>query len=352
MGGKKLHRRTRGTGSVYRRGGRWVGKVPNGRGATGKVRYKHVTADTKEECERLMRGPPVPAVAAAGAEVTVGQWAQRWLGTLAVRPSTRAMYELAVRHVTAALGARPLSAVAVSDVRDMLTGWLRAGGGTMAPTTANQTLRIARIMSKAAVVDGVLARDPFALCAPVKYDRPDLDPFTAAELRAFVGAWDRHPWCPLFATAACTGLRSGELRALDVGDWTGAALKVTKTDTRHGIGPPKSRQSRRTVPAPAALVPRLRALARRKGGPLFRYNGERFGQSDVFYLFTKLCAELGIRRRKFHCLRHGFITLLVAGGTPLGDVARHVGHTVAELVKTYLHASNSDVGAAVSELFP
>lgn len=343
-------RRARGTGSVLpdpRRGG-WLGKVPVGKYPDGRTRYKEVRGATQAEVVAKMRlvAPPDPDT------LTVAEWAERWFAGLSVRTSSKANYRRAKELIVGSLGSVRLVDVTVGQVSAALASWVTPKRGA---STANLTLHIARVMSAVAVREGLLARDPFALCPLLKVERKPIDPFTPAELKAIVNAWQRHRSGPWFALAASTGLRMGELSALDVTDVDTAAwtVSVTKTyDVRYGVGPPKSRHGRRVVPVPEpARAAVLSAIAGRAAGVLFEpIKGGRLNGAYIYRRLAALCGQLGIRPRNPHQLRHGVGTALNAAGVPIADAARHLGHSKAVYVATYLHPSGADVGAVLASL--
>jgi integrase len=342
-------RRARGSGSGpypdKRRGG-WYGKVPIGRYDDGRTRYTEVRGATQAEVVAKMKAvePPDPA------SVTVKEWSARWLAGIDVRPSTRRGYvkQLDARLLPS-LGHVKFADLAVSTVRAALVGWSKDG-----VPTANRTLQVAATMTQAAVIDGILARNPFADCPRLKYTAKELDPFSLAELRQIVA--NRHTSAAdLLAFVAATGVRIGEAAALDVTDYdriTGRA-SITKTwTTDHGTREPKSKHGRRTITVPAQARPAVeRAIDGRTTGVLFRSkSGERFTNSQTFIALGRVCGKLGLRKRGPHQLRHGVLSSLVNSGAPLGDVAKFAGHSVAQLIKTYLHASNADPGAVFEGL--
>jgi integrase len=47
----------------------------------------------------------------------------------------------------------------------------------------------------------------------------------------------------------------------------------------------------------------------------------------------------GLRRIRFHDLRHSFVTYCAAAGVPLAKVGDWVGHSDAKITEIYRHAS-------------
>lgn len=140
-----------------------------------------------------------------------------------------------------------------------------------------------------------------------------------------------------------------------MGDYDPATGRIAITKTYspdHGVGPPKSRYSRRTLDLPPqARAVVEEAIAGRRSGVLFRTaTGRRLDHSHLLERFARLLTLLGLRQRTPHAMRHGVATAQVAAGVPLGDVARWMGDTVEMIVKTYLHQTGADVRGAMTKI--
>src|SRR5829696_3236637 len=147
----------------------------------------------------------------------------------------------------------------------------------------------------------------------------------------------------LFTAAAFTGLRMGELRALRWGDVDFAARRVhvRRNYTSRALGDPKSGKVR-SVPLIDQAIPAFDRLSRR----------ERFtdrddlvfcsptgGYVDDSRLRKRYFAALeraGLKRLRFHDLRHTFGTLAVQA-FPLTDVMAYMGHADISTTMVYVH---------------
>lgn len=341
----KPTRGPRGLGTVFRttRRGKpvWVGRRTVG------GRRVEVSAATQRECVRKLAaaGPPGP-------DVTVAQWAGRWLAGLSVRASTLESYRRSLLVHCAPLGPVPLKDLVPSRVNALL---VQLGKSGLAPGSVANVHAHGRACLQAAVRDGLLAANPFSLARRPKVEKKDIDPFALSELDAVIGESETLSAGPLVALLAGTGMRLGEASALDVADWDPRAgtVAVTKTYSRRfGVGPPKSANGRRTITVPAPCRPALDAAAgSRTAGPLFATRaGNRPIKSLVQRAFRRLLGRLGLRYRSVHQLRHSVATHLISAGHPIGDVAAYLGDSEAVVVRTYLHPSGSDAGAAMDRL--
>lgn len=352
---KKASRRARGTGSIFfhEGKGRWVGRKVIGKKANGEPLKVERWGDTQREVIAKLEAALPP-----GEDTTVAAWAARWLSTLTVRPATRANYEEAfAHHLVPAIGHLPVKDVRPSRIEALAAALAKPAGDRKAlhPNTVRKVLGHARTLFAAAVREELIPTNPVAVARKPKGEKTEIDPLPPAELKQVIAAVAGLSAGPLLALLAGTGCRLGEASALDVADWDPKAgtVAITKTYSRRfGLGPPKSKHSKRTITVPVPVRPYLvAAAAGRAAGPLFTSeSGNRFIKSLIQRAFTRLLARLGLRRRSPHQLRHSVATMLISDGQPLGDVAKYLGDSVQTVVKTYLHPSGSNPAAALDRL--
>ncbi|MCM3656336.1 site-specific integrase [Agromyces mediolanus] len=175
--------------------------------------------------------------------------------------------------------------------------------------------------------------------------------------------------------AAYTGLRTGELEGLRIGDVNLFARQPYVRVQRQaqftaGVGweyiAPKPNKSIQNVPLHPVLVERLRAHlkqhhpslsnpdaplwpGRRRGG-----HGKSRGALDYSIQFNHgnmykkhfapALAELGIPAVRWHDLRHFYASACASAGLPIERVAKFMGHAdIATMYKHDLHSFNDDL---------
>lgn len=148
----------------------------------------------------------------------------------------------------------------------------------------------------------------------------------------------------LFITAACTGLRLGELLALrwsDV-DFRAGALIVSRAMSAGEESSTKSRRPR-TVPLAEQAATELQGLRER---PRFtshtdhvfcRPDGAPLDRSAVRSRFIRAQEQAGVRVRRFHDLRHTFGSLAIQQ-FDLVAVKDMMGHSKLTTTERYLHS--------------
>jgi integrase len=139
----------------------------------------------------------------------------------------------------------------------------------------------------------------------------------------------------LYLTAACTGLRQGELVALrwrDV-DWSADLIRVRRNYTRGQFGTPKTRRSVRAVPMAKRVAAELKSQlddSRYAGDDDLVFGNPRTGlpydASRMRKRFQDALVRASVRPVRFHDLRHTFGTRMAAAGAPLRAIQEWMGH--------------------------
>lgn len=168
----------------------------------------------------------------------------------------------------------------------------------------------------------------------------------------------------LYLTAALTGLRQGELVALqwqDV-DWTAEAIRVRLNYTRGAQGTPKSGRER-SVPMAPQVAGALDRLLRAQGwandhearcGLVFPHpaTGSFYDASKMRKRFDTAIATAGVPRITFHELRHTFGTTMAAKGIDVRRLQEWMGHADLKTTLIYLHhAPRREDAAAIGRAF-
>lgn len=328
--------------------GRWVGRVPVGRKPGGGTLYREVWGRTQGEVVRRMA-----AAAPPGPDVTVREWADRWLTTLTNRDQSARSYRERIAHVLPALGHVRLSAVTAADIEALAAGLVK----THAKSTTAAVLKVASVMFRAAVRARLIPTNPVADARKPRVPRGKREVCTPAQLAEVIAAHDHYAAAGPLSLMAGVGCRVGEALALDVTDFDPQAgtISITKTLVlvTGKIGPPKSENGVRTIRVPKAVVPVLvAAVAGRTSGPLFRSStGRRYRHSACDAAMRQLSRDLELPPGNSHLLRHSVATALVAAGVPVADVARYLGDSVETIVRTYLHAGDADPSQAMDVIF-
>lgn len=276
-----------------------------------------------------------------GPTVTVGEWADRWLKGLRVRPSTKAIYKHTIeKRIRPSFGPVRLTELTTWHIEAEVAEWAK-GDNKLSSSTITATLARLSSCLQAAVRANLIPRNPTSLVRRHRHTRAKLDLFSPDELRQIIAlASTRREWYP-FAACAAIGCRIGESIALDEHDYADATaeLSIERTWTRAGVGPPKSERGIRTVRVPASI----RAL--------FAGAWPRCPYATILKRWGVFLKRAGLRYRNIHQLRHTVASHALAAGVSLSNVARDLGDTEETIVKTYLHPTpGADVCDAMEKL--
>jgi integrase len=386
-------RKANGEGTVYRRkDGRWeaAGFADFPDGTRRRVRaYADTRAEALARLAWNIQAAGRGALAVAGG-VTVGEYVTTWMATVAghrLRASTLETYRTYVqRFVLPHLGSRPLAALSPKDIRrwlDRLASECQccrqgfdakrpaarqrccALGACCRKVLASATVAYTHGILKSALADAVreeqLSRNVATLAPAPPIRSAPINPWTAAEAQAFLAhIRGRERFALAFELALRTGLRIGEVCALswDDVDLDKNVLTVRRSLRRHlnGAGltltEPKTKAARRRIPLPPGCAELLRAHRARQDA-VKATMGARWVESglivttlvgtavDPVHLskyFQDAVRRAGVRKIRFHDLRHTCATLLLESGADLTVIKDLLGHSKIQITAdVYTH---------------
>jgi integrase len=199
-------------------------------------------------------------------------------------------------------------------------------------------LKIVKGICKFAVEEGWVRKNvALHVECSLNYDG-SYDYFTAGEIERLIAhARDEYDAC-LYATAAYTGLRRGEIFGLQWGDidFDGARIVVKRNYSGRELVTPKNGRTR-VVPLVPALAERLENFRANPPGPsAFIFPGSADAAMDRYRATLK---RAGLRHLPFHSLRHSFGSYAVTVAT-LVQVRDWLGHSDLRMTARYLHVKN------------
>lgn len=332
---------------------RWKGNRWRARYRTPDGKSRGRVFDRKVDAERFLvsmeHGKLTGAyVDPSAGKVTVAAYWSTWAARQPWRQSSRDVAASYFRnHVEPGIGGRPLNTLRRGDIE----AWGRSLA--VADRTARQIIQYVSTMLDAAVADGLLASNPARGASRPRVESQPIVPFTFTEvdaLRAGAPDWFR----VALDLGLGAGLRQSEATGLTVDrvDFLRRQLTVDRQLVSPVVGeptfgPPKSKRSYRTVPLADAVVEALAVHLERFGAGehgllLHAPNGsamrrQMFGE---WWRKTRATADLPVAR--FHDTRHTFASVLLSGGVSVAAAAEYLGHSPAELLRTYAHLVPQD----------
>lgn len=365
---RKTQRRSPGEGSVfeYRGAHRGVVTWTDPDGTRRRRTVKGATAkEARDRLDKLRDDLRLGTLTPAGASLTVAAYLTEWIerDRARVRPSTWRGRETHVRvYLVPSLGRLTLSRLASKDVERATTAWIksgrpvtaeqrrrgRQGHAPIAPLTARHVRSTLRLALADAVRDGLVGRNAAADARPPYVEHRAVTYLPAADVRKLLDATRDDDLGPLYALAATTGLRLGELLGLAWrdADLTAGTLTVRRSLARAtgggwALAEPKSARSRRTIPLPAtarAALDRQKVrqdALRAAAGTAWQDRddlvftdaiGRPMRPEGVSVAFGKAREAAGVPPVRFHDLRHSAATMMLAEGVPLAVISEWLGH--------------------------
>jgi integrase len=307
-------------------------------------------------------------------------FAEEWLRDYArgnVKPSTYVTYEGSLRnHLVPEFGELYLSQITRKAIDALIADWLAAGPryqerlqqarelelaaareerraprpirlGRSAGTISNALTPFRKMLGDA-VEWGYLTTNPAAGVKRPRVEREEMEVLSADEVRKLLDGVDekgrphvRPESRTLLLCAVATGMRRGEVLGLKWGDvdWNGRRVWVRRSvDSGGVVHSPKSKGSTRAIAMPTSLASALRL--HRMASP-FKDEGDFIFASStgtpleprnvVRREFEPALRRAGLRRIRFHDLRHTFASLLIAQGEHPKLIAEQLGHASVQI---------------------
>jgi integrase len=364
-------RRKKGEGSIYQRtDGRWAAMLTDGR--KRKFIYASTSDEAKDKLARA-RNQQLDHIPFTDERLTVGHWLNTWLRNVkppATMPKTWITYEGFVRlHLTPHLGHIPLVKLQPQDVRDFLSARLDSGLSARTVKHLRATLRAAL---NQAIEDEILHRNVAAKVKPPEVQPRTMDVYTPQEARLLIEAAKGHRLEALFTAATALGLRMGECLGLQWPDIDfarrmltvrhslqrvkrvrrGDVVKKGEAVTERLLGRPKGKKIK-SLHLPLAVSEalhrhqakqveeRLLAGTAWKGDGRYVFTstvGTPLEQRRLDHEFKNLCDMAGLRRIRFHDLRHSAASILIAQGVHPKAIQELLRHSSIQLtMDTYGH---------------
>jgi len=283
--------------------------------------------------------------------ILFSEFAERWIRDYAhvsLKPATCETYSFLInKHFNPVFGPLPITHLTTGEIQSLVARLLR--DEKLAPKSVNNTLILLKTMLKHAKQWGYLRENPAQDVKRLRIEPREMDFLIPKEIQLLLKHAEGETYKTLFLTAVLTGMRQGELFALQWGDidWNQNRIYVRRSlywRARKNTRPdencwvfiePKSRLSRRMI----VVSPKLRealelyrlicpvspddlVFCTRKGTPLDRATmlAERFWPA---------LTRAGVRRVRFHDLRHTYTALLISQGENVKFIQTQLGHASA-----------------------
>lgn len=274
----------------------------------------------------------------------VERWRTDYLGAAQLKPSTLSAYRSVLeRHLLPYFGTMKLDRITPALVQRFVAEKIAersARGRPYQPKTVKNSIRVLSKIFNTAIDWQMLVRSPVARLRLPRVERKEMDFLRPTEVRLLLDAAasidpELHA---VLLLAVLSGMRQGELFALQWGDidWVRVSIQVRRAFSRGQLLSPKTATSVREVRVGQAVLTTLREhqarcdgrseflFSTRTGAPLDRSNLVKRGFEPALRL-------AGLRRIRFHDLRHTYASLMINEGANLKFVSRQLGHSSIQI---------------------
>ena len=314
------------------------------------------------------RSKPSPKLPTLGEQYE--KFSKAYMQPARIKETTRSSYEMSFRvHILPELGSCRLDEITYSRMELFVAHLVDKG---LAKYSIQLILAALSILFTHAKKNGLVSHNPVRGLgdlykhAPTRHEA--IEPLTHEEVPVFLqGALRYDPkHYPLYLAALHTGLRSGEqvgLKWIDVD--SNSKYVLVRRSVVDGRETSTKTGKTRKVDLSDALLSELRALKTRtqetylKEGRneipewIFCNGAERpINMRNLKRRhFQPLLKKVGLRRLRWHDLRHSYATLLISNGESLAYVRDQLGHSSIKMtVDTYTHWIPGSNRQAVNKL--
>ena len=203
-----------------------------------------------------------------------------------------------------------------------------------------------------AVQDGLIRVDPTADCRLPPKSTKELQVLTREEMQRFLIQAKEEGYFELFLLELATGLRRGEILALqwDDLDFGTGALRIQRQVYRANgklvVSEPKTKAALRTIVLPSSLVEVLKEYGQGVDSRwMFPSPVKEDSPLDPATCRKRLQTILdhaGCKRVRFHDLRHVFVTTALESGMDIKTLSTIIGHVSADTtLNIYTHVTDT-----------
>jgi integrase len=322
--------------------------------------------EAEAELRRMMLRDRPPQI---GDEITFATAAElmlRELEELGRKPTTLANYrQIFDFRLLPRFGEIPIGRIKRSQVEALAIQMLREGKRAQ---SVNTLKLLSQVFNYARRQRWCLENPCWGVRRPQIRPHQDIRFLDKDELEAVLSAIDvtKKPFGAIdraiVLTAAMTGMRQGELLALrwrDV-DWDSKRIRVRRNYVRGYWGTPKSRSGERSIGLANRVAVQLKELRQGSrfladGDLVFAspITGEPLDHASLLRRFRKALKAAGVRRVRFHDLRHTFGTRMAASTeVSMRKIQEWMGHRDYRTTLIYAdYEPGDDEGGMIDRAF-
>lgn len=285
--------------------------------------------------------------------ILFSDFAEKWMSVKVhaqLANSSYAAYEIYLRlHVRPHLAHLEMRAISVQHAYQIVQSMQKKG---LAPQTINYVIGMLKGLFNEAVRWRNLRENPLKEFKPLTEQKTPFKFWSASEAAEFLKANLGYKHYPLWILALNTGMRRGELAALQwdrVHEERGL-IEVSRSLSRFGLVERTKTNNSRYVPINDRASVILEELRREKNGSfvLHQGDGSPLDTNHVYRFFHRAQERAKLSNEiRFHDVRHTFASHFMMNGGNLYDLQKILGHTDSQMTQRYAHLSPHHLGNSI-----
>ncbi|MBE6311494.1 MAG: site-specific integrase [Bacteroidales bacterium] len=381
-------RREKGTGNIYKRdNGSWVGRLNIGIKPDGKPKIKCFSGKTEAEVKRKIREYNAGGFVVEKQKISVETYFMNWLRVYKkdhLKSSSYDRLENTIIHqIIPNIGMIQLQQLTSDDIQILLSK-LKTDG--YSHSIVKKTYDCIGAVLKHALIKGDIDKNPMLLIKPPEkrsFPQKEIRFFTEEEVTLIIEECGReystgtpvYVYGDAFILMLNTGIRIGELIALEKGDWNEEEktlhikrnIQLIKSRDEDGnpvsgcelaYNTTKTYSGNRVIPLNQNATNALRRLC--DAHPKSNYvvcsaNETLIPPQRIERTFYRILKNIGLNKTGIHSLRHTFASMLFAKKVDIKTVSKLLGHASIQItLNTYIHLienADHDAVAVLDNIF-
>ncbi len=278
------------------------------------------------------------------------EWLMRHAETHKAPTSLKTDRQMLRDYLLAAFGHLALRDVSPRQIEGLILDLMRKG---LSRSTVNRNLELARAIFNFGIKRGWAVSNPVSIVGLLKTQVPPVVFWTQEEALCFLTHVEakyegsgRLAIPRLFRFAMNTGMRMGEILGLgwhEV-DLQNRLITVRRAycGTQRQVKETTKGWKIRHVPINSAIHDMLREMkVKRKEELVFTITGKPLDGANVTHEFQQNAVEAGVRKIRFHDLRHTYASHFMMNGGNIFHLKEILGHSDIKTTQRYAHLSKS-----------
>lgn len=382
-----MAKRSNGEGTIYKRSdGRWCGACYI-KETGGSFKRKYVYAKTQKEVKEKLKKLEGYTEPTEDAKLTLENWMYKWLEVYKKDTLKRTTYENYLLNIQTHIGGSEIGKTELHKIdTDILQKFYvsKLRGTDRKKALSNRTVEYIHTLIggalKQAYKNELIKKNYNEFTVLPKKEEKEIMPLNVKEIEKILKAAEDTPMYTLIILEIFTGMRKGEILGLQwkYVDLDNKSIYVKQNLCRVNIEKPigrkktelilmtpKTKKSIRKIPISDEVVQVLKQYKNEQNKHkeeyknIYKDNDIVFAKDDgtfqdpreLLHQFHRILEKAGVRKCRFHDLRHTFASLLLQAGETPKIIQELLGHSsITTTMDVYTHVAEKGKIGAIQKL--